>query len=129
MTNLRYLLLLALLAIPISAQAADLAQPDLLTASLKMIAGLALVLGLILLLYYLFSRKGLGFLPAARNGAIKVIEMRHLMPQKAVCLIEVNGEPMLLALGTDRVELLARLDRKSGGSFAEALQSEVEAGK
>lgn len=91
-----------------------------------MTGGLFLVLGLVLLLYYL-SRKGFGFLPTAKSGAIKIIEMRHLMPKKALCLVEVRGKELLLGIGTERIEILAALDKNQPTSptvsFEETLLS------
>ncbi len=99
------------------------------TASLKVMAALAVVLGIVLLLYAA-SRKGFGFLPAAKGGAIKVVEMRHLAPKKALCLVEVRGQELLLSVGADRIELLTRLGSKpEEESFEKTLISKLEAGQ
>jgi len=112
---------------PSLALAAD--SGSLLASSLKMLAALGVVLGLVLLLYAA-SRKGFGFLPAAKGGAIKIVEMRHLAPRKAVCLVEVRGREFLLGVGNDRVELLTPLDRREGqASFEENLRTEIESGR
>ncbi|MDW7645444.1 MAG: flagellar biosynthetic protein FliO [Desulfuromonadales bacterium] len=112
---------------PSLALAAD--SGSLLASSLKMLAALGVVLGLVLLLYAA-SRKGFGFLPAAKGGAIKIVEMRHLAPRKAVCLVEVRGREFLLGVGNDRVELLTPLDRREGqASFEEKLCTEIESGR
>jgi len=81
------------------------------------------VIGIILLLYAL-SRKGFGLLPAARGGAIKVVELRSLGAKKGVCLIRVRDEEFLLGLGADRVELIAPI-RRSEQSFAETLEEKI----
>ncbi|OGQ94853.1 MAG: hypothetical protein A2521_11230 [Deltaproteobacteria bacterium RIFOXYD12_FULL_57_12] len=70
---------------------------------------MGIVLGIILVFYYL-SRKGLNLLPAGKAGAIKVVEMRYLMPKKALCLVNVRGRELLLGIGTERIELIAELD-------------------
>lgn len=102
---------------------------SLLTSSLKMLAALGVVLGLVLLLYAA-SRKGFGFLPAAKGGAIKIVEMRHLAPRKAICLVEVRGREFLLSVGTDRVELLTPLGPKERHSaFEDNLRNEIESGQ
>lgn len=88
----------------------------------KLIVALLLVLGLILLLYAA-SRRGFALLPAARSGQIKVLEMRSLGPKKGVCLIRVRDEEFLLGLGSDRVELLARLAGPKT-TFAETLDKQ-----
>lgn len=111
------------LVLPLPVAAAE-AGPDMLTSWVKLIVALLVVLGIILLLYAL-SRRGFGLLPAAKGGAIKILEMRSLGPKKGVCLIRVRDEEFLLGLGGDRVELISRVQRPET-SFAEALQARVE---
>lgn len=106
--------------LPAVANAADWGSENLLPASLKLIGALALVLGLVLLLYY-FSRKGFGFLPAPKSGAIKLIETKHLMPKKSLFLVEVHGRQLLLGVGVDRIELLSNLEWLNNASFEETL--------
>lgn len=86
-----------------------------------MTGGLFIVLGVVLLLYYL-SRKGFGFLPATKSGAIKIVEMRHLMPKKALCLVEVRGKELLLGIGTERIEVLSMLDTPPSASPAASFE-------
>jgi flagellar protein FliO/FliZ len=111
--------------LPTSAAAAEWGPDTMLPASLKLIGALTIVLGLVLLLYYC-SRKGFGFLPGQKTGAIKVIEARHLMPKKSLFLVEVRGREMLLGVGVDRIELLSQLDWHNTTSFAETLNSHLE---
>lgn len=92
---------------------------------LRMLAGLGLVLGMLYLLYALAKKYG-GALPGARGGVVKVVEMRHLGPKKALALVEVRGEEFLLGIGGDRIELLHRLEKRPGGGFDGALQAQME---
>jgi len=119
--NFHWTLMFLLLATP--ACAADGGSGDLLGSWVKLIVALLVVIGIILLLYAL-SRKGFGFLPAARGGAIKVVEMRSLGPKKGVCLIRVRDEEFLLGLGGDRVELIAPI-RRPEQSFSETLEDKM----
>lgn len=114
-------LLMLLLSSP--ALAGQAGSEDLLGSWVKLILALLVVIGIILLLYAL-SRKGFGFLPAARGGVIKVVEMRSLGPKKGICLIRVRDEEFLLGLGGDRVELIAPIHR-SEQSFAETLEDQM----
>jgi len=105
-------------------------SPGLSSSWLKMLAGLALVLGL-LYLFYALSRKGLSFLPGARPGAIRIVEVKSLGPRKGLCLVEVRGRELLLGFGSDRIECLASLGeapRKEDGFAAklEAAQGEAQ---
>ena len=121
---MKKLVCLLFIFMPCPAYAAT--SSGLLPASLKMAGALLGVVGLLLLLYH-FSRKGLfGLLPVAKSGAIKVSEMKYLMPKKAVCLVEVKGREFLLGVGVDRVELIASLDGQQTASFEETLQANLE---
>jgi len=112
--------------LPASAAAAEWGPDTMLPASLKLIGALTIVLGLVLLLYYC-SRKGFGFLPGQKTGAIKVIEARHLMPKKSLFLVEIRGRELLLGVGVDRIELLFRLDWHNNTTpFEETLNSHLE---
>jgi len=111
--------------LPRTAAAADWGPDTMLPASLKLIGALAVILGLVLLLYYC-SRKGFGFLPGPKTGAIKLIEARHLMPKKSLFLVEVRGRELLLGVGVDRIELLSLLDWQNTTPFEETLNSHLE---
>ncbi len=127
---MNYLIATVLLLVSAPALAAEpAAAPGLLESSARMLIALLVVLGIILLLYAL-SRKGFGFLPSAKGGAIEVVEMRSLGPKKGVCLVRVRGEELLLGLGADRVEFLARIEGGAAGpaagpSFEQALQEKI----
>lgn len=115
-----------LIFLPVPAWAAEEGLSQLLPASLKILSGLGIVLGLLLLLYAL-SRKGLLFFSSKKNGSIKIVEMRQLGGKKALCIIEVRGQEMLLSLSHERIELLSRLDpQKKVSSFEERLRSETQ---
>lgn len=101
------LFLLLFMATPVFA-ADPVASPSLLGASLKMAAGLAVVIGLLLLLYAA-SRKGFGVLPQKKNGLIQVLETRPLGGRKFLCVVKVRGEEMLLGLTNERIEYLAKV--------------------
>ena len=111
--------------LPSVAEAAAWGPDTMLPASLKLIGALTVILGIVLLLYYC-SRKGFGFLPGPKTGAIKLIEARHLMPKKSLFLVEVRGRELLLGVGVDRIELLSQLDWHNTTPFEETLNSHLE---
>jgi flagellar protein FliO/FliZ len=111
--------------LPSAAEAAAWGPNTMLPASLKLIGALTVILGIVLLLYY-FSRKGFGFLPGPKTGAIKLIEARHLMPKKSLFLVEVRGRELLLGVGVDRIELLSQLDWHNTTPFEETLNSHLK---
>ncbi|MCK4502029.1 MAG: FliO/MopB family protein [Desulfuromonadales bacterium] len=114
--------ILLLMAQPVFA-ADPVAAPSLLSSSLKMAAGLAVVIGLLLLLYAA-SRKGFGVLPQKKNGLIQVLETRPLGGRKFLCVVKVRDEEMLLGLSNDRIEFLTKVP--AGDKFAVALQQVEE---
>ncbi len=113
---------LLLFAQPVFA-AGTMTEPNLLESSLKMVAALAVVIG-ILLLFYAANRKGFGIFPQKKDSLIKVLETRPLGGRKFLCIVKVHGEEMLLGLSNDRIECLSKLS--SGGKFAETLQQAEE---
>lgn len=119
------LLLFSLIVIAQPVFAAEsTSEPSLLGSSLKMLAALGVVIG-ILLLIYAASRKGFGILPQKKSGLIQVLETRPLGGRKFLCVVKVRGREMLLGLSNDRIECLSQLP--SDDTFAETLQQVEEA--
>lgn len=83
---------------------------SLFSSMLQMMAALALVVGLILLVYYASTRL-LRRLPALRPGNryIRVIEVRALEPRKSLVLVEVGGEYLLLASSDGNLSLVKQV--------------------
>lgn len=127
----RWLFLLLFLASPAfatdatgtAATATAVAAPSLLTASLKMVAGLGVVAG-IMLLIYAASRKGFGVLPQKKNSLIQVLETRPLGGRKFLCVVKVRNEEMLLGLTNDRIEYLSKVP--ANDKFATTLEQVEE---
>jgi len=98
------------------------ADVSLLTPALKMIAGLAVIIGL-LLLFYAASRKGFGFLPKQKEGSIKILETKPLGGKKFLCLVSVRGEEMLLGMCNDRIDCLSKLPSRT--DFSKTLEQQI----
>lgn len=78
----------------------------------QMIAALAIVVGLILVTWY-FSGKLMRGLPGGQHLVskhIRLIETRYLGPKKALMLVEVGGEYLLLSSSDNRLSLIKRID-------------------
>ena len=108
-----------------AAETAEVAGPGVLGSGLRLLAGLLLVVGL-LLLFYALTRRGLSWLPKPRAGAIHIREMRPLGPKKSLCLVEVRGRELLLGLSADRIELLCQLGDAPQENFDTALQTSLK---
>lgn len=81
-----------------------------LSSFFQMIAALALVVGLILLTYYLSTRL-IRKIPALQPGNqhIRVLEVRAMGPRKSLVLVEVAGEYLLLASSGDQLSLIKQV--------------------
>jgi flagellar protein FliO/FliZ len=83
----------------------------LLGSILQMVAALAVVLGIILLFYYVSSRVlKIGALPGGTQKYIRLIESRFLAPKKSLLLVEVGGEYLLLASSGDDIRFIKQID-------------------
>jgi len=77
-----------------------------------MIAALALVVGIILIIWH-FSGKLMRGLPVGQHLAskyIRLVETRYLGPKKALLLIEVGGEYLLLSSSDSGISLIKQID-------------------
>ena len=78
---------------------------------LQMVAALAVVLGVILLFYYVTSRVfKIGTLPGGAQKYIRLIETRFLAPKKSLLLVEVGGEYILLASSGDDIRFIKQIE-------------------
>ena len=76
----------------------------------QMVGSLVLVIGIILVLYYLAGR----YLKLPQGGShfgyIRVVETRHLAPKKSLVLVEVAGEYLLLSNTGEGVSFIKQVD-------------------
>ncbi len=97
-------------------------DPSLLSAGFRMLWGLLVVLGVLLILYALLRRK-LSFAKANASSRIQILEIRHIMPKKSICLVAVDGQEFLLGMGNETISLLSALENDAPSSFNETLTS------
>jgi len=106
---------LLLVVLPVIAQGAEGQDSgggfSFLSSFLQMIAALALVIGLILLVYYILTRL-MRKIPVLRpeNQHIRVLEVRAMGPRKALILIEIGGEYLLLASSGEQLALIKQIN-------------------
>lgn len=96
-------------------KAGDLQQqtgeaPGLISSFVKLFAGLAVVLG-VMLIAYRFAKERLNKANAfsGKGKLINVIATQYLAPKKAVMLIEVAGERLVVGVG-EEINLLVRIE-------------------
>ncbi|MBJ6724759.1 flagellar biosynthetic protein FliO [Geomesophilobacter sediminis] len=98
-----------LCGLPATARAAGNAGPDVGASVVQVFGSLVLVVGIILVLYYLAQR----YLKLPQSGSsryIRVVETRYLAPKKSLVLVEVGGEYLLLSNSGEGVNLIAKVD-------------------
>ena len=97
---------------------------DVLTNSFRVVWGLLIVLGIILLLYGLL-RKRFSLLSSSPDKQINIVEIKPLMGKKALCLVEIRGTEYLLGISESNISTIATLPPKKGQSFSETLKAET----
>ncbi|WP_169309116.1 flagellar biosynthetic protein FliO [Desulforhopalus sp. IMCC35007] len=97
---------------------------DILTSSFRVVWGLLIVLGIILLLYGLL-RKRFSLLSSSPDKQINIIEIKPLMGKKALCLVEIRGTEYLLGISESNISNIATLPAKKKQSFSKTLQAET----
>jgi flagellar protein FliO/FliZ len=108
-----------MLFLPENSYGAD-TEMDVMGSYFRVIWGLLVVLGVILILYAILKKR-LSLFHTPTSQSIKVLEMKPLMSKKALCLVEVKGEEYLLGISSDRITHLATIGSKNSPSFAETL--------
>ena len=84
---------------------------SLMTGLLQMFAALAVVVGIILLFYYISNRwLKIGSANGGRERHIRLVESRYLAPKKSLLLVEVGGEYLLLSNSGDRLTFIKQID-------------------
>ena len=102
-------LLSATLLFPAAASAGGEGGPELLGSLAQMVGSLILVVGIILVLYYLAGR----LMKVPQGGGfryIRVVETRHLAPKKSLVLVEVGGEYLLLSSSGEGVNFIKQVE-------------------
>lgn len=106
---------------PTATLAAGIAGND--TANyFRVIWGLLVVLGIILVLYGII-RKRFSLLSSSPAQNIKILEIKPMMGKKALCLVDVKGQEYLLGISGDQINHIATLSPQPEKSFAETLHS------
>ncbi|MFO7839142.1 MAG: flagellar biosynthetic protein FliO [Desulfosalsimonadaceae bacterium] len=120
------LLFLLFMLHPTVLLAAEPEPVNLFHSGLKLFIGMAIVVGL-MLAFHVIHRKGFRFLEKRHSGRIRIMETRPVGGRKALVLVEVEGERLLLGLGNDRVNCLHHFGAAGGGSrFDKELQEQEQ---
>lgn len=111
MTRVALPMLSGVLALPAVAWGAADGGPTLLGSLAQTLGALAVVIGIILLFSHAANRWFHGGSPNGRStGYIRLVETRYLAPKKALMLVEVGGEYLLLSTTADGMQLVKQID-------------------
>jgi flagellar protein FliO/FliZ len=81
----------------------------MITAGLKMVASLGVVLAMILFLLYGIRRLSSQRIGAAGGKRIQVLESHYMGVKKTISLVRVPGRVLVLGISGDRINLLETL--------------------
>lgn len=84
--------------------------PDMLTAGLKMIASLGVVLAMILGLLYGIRKITRQRMGSTSGKRINVLESHYMGVKKTISLVSVPGKVLVVGISGDRINLLDTLD-------------------
>ena len=119
---MRALLFAVMILMPSPVWAMSAEPVNMFAAGMKLVVGMAIVIGL-MLLFHVLNRKGFRFLEGRSAGRIRILETRPVGGRKSLCLVEVGGEQILLGIGNDRIDCLHHF----APPFESQLQARVEA--
>lgn len=86
--------------------------PEFGGMSLRMFGSLLLVLGLILVLFYLSRRLRLrGSSHSSQVPQMRLLGTLNLAPKRALALVEFSNKWMIVGIGAENVNLITTLDR------------------
>lgn len=91
----------------------------------RMLWGLFIVLGIMLVVYGIV-RKRFSVLGGNSSDRIKILEIKPVMPKKALCLVKVKGKEYLIGIAGESITLLADTGPEQGTTFQEVLEQSGE---
>ncbi len=102
--------------------------PSIWGYTFKIILSLLVVLGVILLFFYILKKIKYGAHPFHKDRKIEVIETVSLMGKWAVALIKVGSKYFLIGLSGENVNLISCIDEQDleDKSFSKILREESE---
>lgn len=98
------------------------------SATIKMIGYLVLIVGLIICLAYGLKRFRPGGLSRGRSPVMKLIGTLNLAPKRAVALIEVCDQWLLIGVGTESVNLISKVESPPTGESTGSVDAGGEKG-
>lgn len=96
--------------------------PDVLSSALQMLTALGIVVGGLLVVFYLLRRFLKRDVGGGKGRLIRVIASQYIGIKKNITLVEVPGTILVLGISNDKISLLTKIEDKE---IQENLRQEV----
>jgi flagellar protein FliO/FliZ len=96
--------------------------PDVLSSALQMLTALGIVVGGLLVVFYLLRRFLKRDVGGGKGRLIRVIASQYIGIKKNITLVEVPGTILVLGISNDKISLLTKIEDKE---VQENLRQEV----
>ena len=87
--------------------------PDAISTTLQMLMALAVVVGALLVAFYVMKRLLKRDAGGSGSPLIRVIASQYIGIKKNIALVEVPGAVLVLGISNDRINLLTKIDDRS----------------
>ncbi len=94
---------------------------DIGSASMKMFGSLILVLGLIICLFYFLKRLRLRSFSPNNYPKMRIMGTLTLAPKRAIALIEICDQWLIVGIGAESVTLISKMDRPPEADDSDAV--------
>lgn len=88
-------------------------SPDLISTVLQMLTALSIVLGGLLIVFYLMKRFFKKDVGGTGEQAIKILASKYIGVKKNIALVEVPGAVLVLGITNERISLLTKIEDES----------------
>ena len=96
--------------------------PDVMSGAFQMLTALGIVLGGLLVVFYLMKRYLKRDVAGSNGQLIKVIANQYIGIKKNIALVKVPGTILVVGVSNDKISLLTKIEDKA---IIEAIQQEA----
>ena len=87
--------------------------PDMVSSALQMLMALGIVLGGLLVVFYLFKRHLKRGVSGTKKQLIRIIASQYIGIKKHIALVEVPGTILVVGVSNDKISLLTKIEDKA----------------
>ena len=97
-------------------------SPDMVSGAFQMLTALGIVLGGLLLIFYLMKRYLKRDIGGSNGQLIQVIASQYIGVKKSIALVKVPGTILVIGVSNDNISMLTKIEDKAN---IEAIQQEA----